>query len=390
MRVIFWTEGFWPLIGGIPVLATKLLLALRERGYEVIVVASQDFDGLPSELRLGGTPIFRFPFSKALWNGNLEQFIEVRQRVAKLKRTFKPDLVHMNFIGPSALFHLHTAAAHPAPFLVTVHGALPGTSISSDTLQRRTLRSADWVTCVSSAVLAEVRQKAPEVIPHSSLIYDGLDVPSLPPEALPRDKPRLLCLGRLATEKGFDVALNAFASLTDGFPHLRLVIAGDGPVRAELERQAAALGLSDAVNFVGWVSPEKVPALLNSATVVVVPSRKEGFSLVALEAALMARPVVATRVGGLPEVVVHEKTGLLVEQEDTKALAEAITFLLDHPDMAAQMGQAARRRAEAVFSLERCVDAYDALYQQLIKGGSRVDSTGSPGPDRGPILTPRG
>ena len=378
MRVIFWTEGFWPLIGGIPVLATKLLLALRERGYEVIVVASQDFDGLPSELRFEGIPIFRFPFLKALWKGNLDRVIELRQQVAKLKRTFKPDLVHMNFIGLSAFFHLHTAAAHPASFLVTIHGALPGTSINSDTLQRQTLCSADWVTCVSSAVLSEVCQKAPEIIPRSSLIFDGLDVPALPPEPLPRDKPRLLCVGRLGTEKGFDVALTALASLVDRFPHLRLVIAGDGPVLAELEERAAELGLSDAVNFLGWVSPQKVPALLNATTVVVVPSRQEGFSLVALEAALMARPVVATRVGGLPEVVLHEQTGLLVEKEDSMALAEAIAFLLDHPTTAGQMGQAARRRAAEVFSWKRCVDAYDNLYQRLIKDGNRADSRDSP------------
>ena len=79
----------------------------------------------------------------------------------------------------------------------------------------------------------------------------------------------------------------------------------------------------------------------------------------------MARPVVATRVGGLPEVIVHEETGLLVNQESSPALADAITLLLDHTDVAVQMGQAARRRVEEVFSWERCVDAYDSVYQKL-------------------------
>jgi len=87
---------------------------------------------------------------------------------------------------------------------------------------------------------------------------------------------------------------------------------------------------------------------------------------VALEAALMARPVVATRVGGLLEVVVHQQTGLLVEQEDSHGLAEAIASLLDHPETATEMGQAARQRAQKVFSWKQCVDAYDALYQKLI------------------------
>jgi len=88
----------------------------------------------------------------------------------------------------------------------------------------------------------------------------------------------------------------------------------------------------------------------------------------------MARPIVATRVAGLPEVVVHGKTGLLVEKEHSDALADAFAFLLDHSEMAAQMGQAARDRAQRVFSWERCVDAYDDVYRSLGKNAGSVAS----------------
>jgi glycogen(starch) synthase len=106
---------------------------------------------------------------------------------------------------------------------------------------------------------------------------------------------------------------------------------------------------------------------MNNATIVIMPSRSESLPLVALEAAMMARPVVAARVGGLPEVVVHNETGLLVEQENSSALAEAIEFLLDHPETTIEMGQAARCRAQEVFSLEKFIDAYDKLYLKLIE-----------------------
>jgi glycogen(starch) synthase len=144
-----------------------------------------------------------------------------------------------------------------------------------------------------------------------------------------------------------------------------LIIAGDGALRAELQQQAADLGIASAVDFLGWVPPENVPALINTSTIVLVPSRQEALGLVALEAAAMARPIVATRVGGLPEVVVHEETGLLVEPENTGALAEAVCFLLENREAAVRMGQAARARAQAVFNWKRHVDAYDELYQQL-------------------------
>jgi glycogen(starch) synthase len=235
-----------------------------------------------------------------------------------------------------------------------------------DTLLGQMLSMADWVTAVSAVTLSGIQAFMPEIRERSSVIYNGLDTPDLLPEPLPFDAPRILCVGRLLHQKGFDLAITAFASLIDRFPRARLTIVGDGPNRSDLEQQATALGLGEAVEFKGRISPEHVPELMNTATVVVMPSRSEGFPMVALEAAQMARPIVATPVGGLPESVVHQQTGLLVEPEDSLALAEAIAFLLSHPDIARQMGQAGRSRALDIFSMERFVDAYDALYRKLI------------------------
>jgi glycogen(starch) synthase len=175
-------------------------------------------------------------------------------------------------------------------------------------------------------------------------------------------------VGRLAAEKGVDVAVDAFAMIFKRFPHARFKIAGDGPARGELEQQVAMLGLTDAVEFTGWIHPEKIPALINKCTLVVVPSRyREPFGLVAVEAAQMGRPVVAARTGGLCETVANQKTGLLFENEDAAALAKEIAFLLNHPDTAVQMGQAGRRRALKIFSLKKFVDTYDKLYLRLAK-----------------------
>ena len=127
------------------------------------------------------------------------------------------------------------------------------------------------------------------------------------------------------------------------------------------------MGLKDRVDFLGWVSPDEVPALLNTTPMVLMPSRWEGLPSVVLQASMMARPVVATPVGGLSEVVAHQQTGLLVRPDDSEGLAEAIAFLLVHPVVAIQMGQAARRRVQKVFSWEQCVDAYDRLYRKLAK-----------------------
>ncbi len=371
MRILFWSELFWPYVGGAEVLGAKLLRALAARGHEFIVVTSQDYLELPDETHYKGIPVFRFPFRAALANGDVSRLMKARQAVARLKRTWAPELIHINSVGPSALFNLQTAEVHPASVLVTLHtlhGELEHAQTAGrDTLLTKTLSSATWVTCVSAAVLHDARKQALDITASSSIIYNGLDEPNIVPKPLAFDTPRLLCLGRLITAKGFDLALSAFSTLIDRFPRMRLVIAGDGPGRSVLQEQAFKLGVSHAVEFTGWVSPNQVPDLINTATVVVIPSRLEGLPLVGIQAAQMARPVVATRVGGLPELFVDEKTGLIVEKEDIGSLAEAIAFVLNHPNRAREIGEAARRHAREIFGLEHCIDAYDALYRKLIQ-----------------------
>jgi glycogen(starch) synthase len=365
MRVLFWSELFWPHIGGAEVLGTRMVLALRERGHEFVVVTRHDDPGLPTEERYQGVPIYRFPFFQVLAEGKLSELVEVRRRVIELKRTFAPDLVHINAFGPSGLYHLDTAAAHPAPLLVTFHGHRYPPPDRPDTLLERILRAADWVTAPSLATMEYVRGLVPGFSTRSSVIYNGLDVPSLSPAPLPWAPPHLLFVGRIASVKGIDLALDALAQIADRYPHVRLTIAGDGTERMALEEQAAELGLAEVVDFVGWVAPSAVPELLNTATMVLMPSRTEAMPLVALQAGMMARPVVGTEVGGFPEVVVHGETGLLVRPEDSKALAETIALLLDRPDLASRMGSAARRRALDLFGWERFIDSFDALYQRL-------------------------
>ncbi len=369
MRVLYWTQLYWPYIGGVEVHGANFLRAMQTRGYEFAVVTSHGSLNLPDEDEFEGVPIHRFPFRTALAEGNMDQLKIARQRLIQLKQAFKPDLIHIQLSDPSAFFHLQTAAAHPAPTLISVHIALPVSSSGNDTLLGKLLTSADWVTANSEAVLNDVRQLVPDIVSGSSFIYCSLELPDLSPEPLPFHPPQLLSLGRLVIDKGFDLTIDAFSKLIKHYLGIRLVIAGDGPARSTLEQQARSLSISHAVEFCGWVKPVEVSNLINTSTVVIVPSRcQEALGLVALQAAQMARPVVATRVGGLPEVVADHETGLVVEKEKPQALAGAIAFLLDHPGEAVRMGKQARIRAHEKFGWKHHLDAYDKLYQRLLHG----------------------
>lgn len=369
MRVLFWTGKFWPEIGGTATFATRLLPVLKQRGYEILVVAAQSSPNQPSQDTFKGIPVKRFPF----WDQNTYKMIErlsaIKKSVGILKREFSPDLIHLNTLNLSHFFHLETKETHPSPVIATLHGYKDSKELAPQnlsSLEEKVLHSANWVTGVSHSLMDKFRKLSPAIIQRSTVIHNGLDIPPVLPKPLPVDPPILLYLGRLVKEKGIDVALSAFPGILARFPLTRMVIAGDGPERPPLDQQARSLGIRDSVDFLGWVSPDDVSDLINTASMVVVPSRwEEPFGFVALEAGLMARPVVATRVGGLQEIIVHSKTGLLVTKEDSQELCHAINSLLDNHEMAEQIGQAARCWTIEKFSLRRCVDAYDSLYQKI-------------------------
>ena len=367
MRILFWTELFWPRIGGAEIFSSKLVSSLRDRGHEVIVVTRNDSRELPAQEQYKGILVYRFPFATALINHDLDQVMALRQQVSDLKRTFAPDLVHMHHCGPSSLFHLDTIKAYPARVVITLIVEFVK-ELGSTELVRRAMISADWVTCKTATMLEQARRLAPEITARSSIIHNGVIVPTLVPEPLPIESLRVLCLGRLDSQKGFDLAVEAWPSIIARFPQSQLTIAGDGPERSALERRIAELGLTKSVEVIGWVAPDSVPSLMNSATMVIIPSRWEGFPSVGLQGAAMARPIVATRVGGLSNIVADWETGVIVEREDSKALGQAIIFLLKHPELAVKMGKAGRQRVEKLFSWERCVNRYDALYRQLTDG----------------------
>jgi glycogen(starch) synthase len=364
MRVLCWLGSFWPSVGGITVHAARLLPALQERGHEIIVVAfaSKDSLNVPYETLHQNIPIYRFPLWKS--HNDIGETIKIRQQIAQLRRSFGPDLIHMNAIGVGDFFLFSSSPGPPPPLLIALHGEWPK---QSEIVARHTLRCADWVIGVSEAILECGRQLAPEITPRSSVIHNAISEPLIEPAPLPVRPPRLLCIGRLVPEKGFDLALAALASIVGRFPGLSLVISGDGPERVALQRQATNLGIESAVEFTGWILPDAVPALINTAAVVLMPSRwEEPFGLVALESALMARPIIAAKVGGIPEIVVHNQTGLLVPPGNSSALAEAIACLVQDPDTAQRMGWAARSRALDNFSFQRHVDAYEAVYRSVM------------------------
>lgn len=374
LRVLYWTEVFSPYTGGTELLGATLLAGLRERDHEFRIVTSHGALDLPDEDLHDGMVVHRLPFLEAVTRRDPAQLVDVLRRVTILEREFAPELVHVNAVGPSLFFHLQALKSNPIPWVFTPHAPLTNQATGRGTILGEALRSADWIVCLSNAQRESILRLAPASEDRTSVIYCGLEPPAGEPAPPPLDEPRLLCLGRQVRDKGFDVAVSAFAMVAERYPPLRLTMVGDGPEHRALERLAADLGVSGRVDFEGRV-PEIMP-YLEAATILLMPSRwEETFGLVALEAALMGRPVVAARVGALPEVVQDGETGVLVEREDGPALADAIVGLLERPDETRRMGRLARERALGTFDLGRCLDRYDTLYRRVAARSSPVSGS---------------
>jgi glycosyltransferase involved in cell wall biosynthesis len=239
------------------------------------------------------------------------------------------------------------------------------------------LRRAGRIIAISQAVrsfLVEVEGAAADKV---AVIPYGLDAEAFArtahPGAFRREigalrEPLVGFVGRLTRQKGVDVLLRAFAQVEKVFPTARLILAGDGPDRPALAALAKSLGLQ-RVMFLGWRGD--AADILADVDLLAVPSRWEGFGLVALEAMALGKPVVASRVSALPEIVVPEETGLLASPGDPGELAEAIRMLLSDPRRAAGMGRAGRDRVECEFPVGRMAGRTAEVYRTLSTDSAR-------------------
>ncbi len=194
------------------------------------------------------------------------------------------------------------------------------------------------------------------------VVLNGVDAARFSAE--PRPQPgRILMVGRLSLQKRPDVAIEAFRIIRQRAPHAELHLVGQGPLLERLERQVTDLGLK-GVRFLGF--REDVPELLAEAACVVLASDYEACPLSLLEAMAAAVPVVATRVGGVPELIEHERTGLLVEPGNAADVAAAVCRLLEDPDRARQIGAAARVHTRSDFSVERMAEQIVAVYEEIL------------------------
>jgi glycosyltransferase involved in cell wall biosynthesis len=368
MRIMFWNEAFLPHIGGQEIFTMRLAQGLIERGHEIAVVTGTHTEGLADSEVLEGVRIHRFRFLEAITGAGsqgeaaIEHMMDLLPRLANVKRSFRPDLVHVNFAGTTPFFHLRTSKAHDAPTLVTFQAALDDRFKLSKGLLAQLIQRAARIVAVSSAAAENVAAFTGYPRDKINIIAPGIPAGEFTSrqEMSGSETPIVVFLGRLVAEKGADVAIEAVARLNGA---ARLHIIGDGPQRKDLEDLVRARSVSHLVNFKGLVDDEMRKHLLAKSTIMVVPSlHQELFGMVAVEGALSGLPIIASAVGGLSEVVGDR--GLLFPPGDVLSLAKSLDLLVTDRSLALRLGECGRSHALANYSVERMVAAYERLYTE--------------------------
>jgi glycosyltransferase involved in cell wall biosynthesis len=340
-------------IGGSERHLLTLLPALAERGVDVRVLGLDDTSRAPDPFY----DTLSVPYTSIPAPRDVAPRLAWRVRAA----TKDADIVHTHLV------HADVYGALGAGRLVsTKHNDDPFRAGAFRFVERALARKAAKVITITEALARFQVERVGLPADKVEVIHYGLDdLPaawgSNPPDHVRPEARVLLAVCRLEPQKGLDSAIRALPDIRASHPTAELVVLGEGPQRAELESLATALQVP--VHLLGRV-PD-VAAWLRRTDVVVHPARWEGFGLALLEAMLASKPVVATNVSSIPEIVSDGQTGLLVPPDDAGALAAAVTRVLDDPGTYGEQG---RRRAQSQFSVSRMTDRTLALYETVLRG----------------------
>lgn len=375
MNVVLFASAFHPHVGGVEEHVRQLAHQLLARGSKVAVVTNCWPRSLAPREVFQGIPVLRLPLRtpERCWKSKLTYAAThalVLRRVTHLVRKFGMAVAHVHCISGNAHYAHLAARRLGVPLVITSHGEQAmyrgRTYLDSPFMQRvleNVTRDAAAITGCSSSALRDLAASTGTAIPDGRVISNGVNLDEFqrhPP--LPRSRPFVLGLGRLIPKKGFDVLIKAFARAA--LPTHDLVLAGDGPERPALEVLARQEGVGERVTFPGTTDRATTVGLFKSCDYFVLPSRIEPQGIVNLEAMAAGKAIIASHVDGVPDLVRHGETGLLVPPGDAGALAQAMGQLAADPALRDELGRAGLGRS-AQYAWSAIADQYAGLYREL-------------------------
>ena len=369
MKVLLMPSSYLPNIGGVEQLVAGLARHLCLAGHSAWVVAPLWPSHLAVEEEIEGIRVNRVVCELPRKNLPLfaYRYLCARGSLRRLVARWRPDIIHVHCLGPNALYATLLARDSGLPLVVTTHGELQGDDTGMHrspvcrAVHRFAFNRADWVTACSQFSLSSIPYafRCPRTV-----IPNAVDIGLIGDDRRDHSKEAyILCAARLTHNKGVDVLLEAYARIHHELPDLW--IAGDGAERSMLCDVVKRLGITARVRFLGAVPHRNVVALMADCMFHVCPSRNEAFGIVNLEAMAAGKPVIATAVGGVPEVVGDGETGVLVPGEDVDAMVAAIRRLAGDAGLRERLGTAGLQRVRQ-FTWPAIAEDYLRVYGRAV------------------------
>jgi len=344
--------------GGAERLLFDLVRNLDKKNYDVSVVCVvrggplvKEFENLGIDVKIIGKPT--------------KLGLGAVYKIYKYLKVKKPKIVHTHLFGGDTWGRMAAILARAPVIISTEHNINLDEGFIKRVFKRFLSGLTTQIIAVSQAV-KDYSVKTDRINPDKiEVIYNGVDLKKFynpRPEFFANKIPVIGVIARLDEQKGHRYLLEALARIKDY--NFEVWLVGDGSLKNKLAKQAEALSIKNKVKFFG--AKDDVRPILDKIDLFVLPSLWEGLGIAVLEAGAAARPVISTKVGGVPEIISDKKTGLLVEPKDPAGLAEAIKWILENQLKAQTMALALQKEVKEKFSLEKMVKEYDSLYQSLV------------------------
>jgi L-malate glycosyltransferase len=374
--VVPWDQAY----GGVASVVGNVAIQLRKRGHQVwflhlgesnslhAKVTKWNFPGY--ELNLRNPYVPERPVKSIL--GFFAYFCHTLYQLYTMLRRHEIDIVNIHYPINSGLYFTFLRKILPFKLVISVHGAdLFPEGIPKNrypTSLQYLMNSADWLVAPSRSTLGASLKAFPGLQSKASAIHNAVDMREFEcpgPEEIQQGQ-HILCIALHHPRKAIDVLIKAFKMFSQTHARVELWLVGDGPVTDHLEDLVKKLDLTMQVKFLGGQDRPAVRKLLQECRFVVLPSRAEPFGIAILEALASRKPVVASAVGGIPEIVENGKNGILVEPENPQALCDAMTTLWNDSELAERLAVAGYETVRQDFQWETAATRYEATYMKLL------------------------
>jgi glycogen synthase len=379
MNILMFSHLYYPYIGGVEIAVENLSKQFINNGHKVEIVTSRFPRNIPKSEFVSGIKVTRLPFR--LPSSNVFSILKFFIRVFEctffllcLVKKSRFDIINLHYVGENALYALIISYLKRIPLITNIHGsdieyfALKG-KLHKLIVQATLNRSLKIISNSNALLKVTSKMFGDNIYLKSVVIGNGVNLSNAdqPVNNFLNVAPYLLGIGRLEHFKGFDILIKSFGIVNQKHPDMKLILVGDGSERGKLTTISQQLGLEDSVLFYGRMDQKDVLKILSGCKFTVQPSRREGFGMVLIEAMALGKAVIATNVGGIPELVQHGKNGLLVNSQDPDDLARAIIGLLNSPELALKLGAKGKEMVESNYTWEIISNRFLGVFQSVLK-----------------------